>query len=212
MLGNWENDCNKYANTIYASKGDSHSQVDTAAALAEERARAALVQRSTIEVIGRLQDPTVESVEPSASLPSLRVVDLLWIYLRRLKYKWIWKPSCYGYLMLSMNICNTHTDTIIEVVKVDGVFGFCPGADGRSCCQSASLPFHGSQNELKSLSAWSAWYWDSNFLQLGRTTQLRWWQQPLRTLNFLQDPKDTFAVCKPLRTGPRQYHAHPDAR
>ena len=100
---------NKYANTIYASKGDSHSQVDTAAALAEERARAALVQRSTIEVIGRLQDPTVESVEPSASLPSLRVVDLLWIYLRRLKYKWIWKPSCYGYLMLSMNICNTHT-------------------------------------------------------------------------------------------------------
>eukprot|EP00913_Durusdinium_trenchii_P002178 g2010.t1 len=31
-------------------------QVDTAAALAEERARAALVQRSTIEVIGRLQD------------------------------------------------------------------------------------------------------------------------------------------------------------
>ena len=30
-------------------------QVDTAAALAEERARAALVQRSTIEVIGRLQ-------------------------------------------------------------------------------------------------------------------------------------------------------------
>jgi len=31
-------------------------QVDTAAALAEERARAALVQRSTIEVIGRLQE------------------------------------------------------------------------------------------------------------------------------------------------------------
>lgn len=52
----------------------------------------------------------------------------------------------------------------------------------------------------------------ATFLQLGRTTQLRWWQQPLRTLNFLQDPKDTFAVCKPLRTGPRQYHAHPDAR
>ncbi|CAK9061934.1 unnamed protein product [Durusdinium trenchii] len=35
-------------------------QVDTAAALAEERARAALVQRSTIEVIGRLQEQMEE--------------------------------------------------------------------------------------------------------------------------------------------------------
>ena len=35
--------------------------MDTAAALAEERARAALVQRSTIEVIGRLQDSKSDS-------------------------------------------------------------------------------------------------------------------------------------------------------
>ena len=55
-------------------KAESHpAQVDTAAALAEERARAALVQRSTIEVIGRLQDGkssvgTCPTVEPSASL------------------------------------------------------------------------------------------------------------------------------------------------
>ncbi|CAK9038267.1 Hypothetical protein (Fragment), partial [Durusdinium trenchii] len=48
-------------------------EVDTAAALAEERARAALVQRSTIEVIGRLQDEPMgfSSTRSSSSLGSL---------------------------------------------------------------------------------------------------------------------------------------------
>eukprot|EP00438_Fugacium_kawagutii_P012143 Skav235293 [mRNA] locus=scaffold4363:56397:62900:- [translate_table: standard] len=47
-------------------------EVDTAAALAEERARAALVQRSTIEVIGRLQEleRAIEPIEPWELCPA----------------------------------------------------------------------------------------------------------------------------------------------